>query len=100
MTLLKSRIRRDGLKQGEQAPTFRSAQVPSGEVNLIEYRGSYLLLVFSDPTCGPCNALLPSLEALHRRTPDIAVVMVSRGSPDDNHCKIREHGVTFPVALQ
>jgi peroxiredoxin len=59
-----------------------------------------VLLVFSDPACGPCNLLVPDLERLHRSAPDLQILMVSRGDPEANREKAREHGLTFPVVLQ
>jgi thiol-disulfide isomerase/thioredoxin len=80
-----------------------------------------VLLVFSSPHCGPCDALAPALEKFHRkqsgtehpltltRSPsevergnlsEIAVVMISKGEPKENRAKVKEHGLTFPVLLQ
>jgi peroxiredoxin len=104
-----------------------------GELSLDELRGQRVLLVFSSPGCGPCDALAPALEKLHReqmqrevgrvapRAPQghgnfqngahggtrptlndssIAVVMISRGEPKENHAKVKKHGLTFPIVLQ
>ncbi len=65
-----------------------------------EYRGQRVLLVFSDPECGPCNQLAPQLEQLHRRTTDLQVLMIGRRDADVNRVKAAEHGLTFPVVLQ
>ena len=59
-----------------------------------------MLLVFSDPACGPCDTLAPELEQLSRRPGGPQVIMISRGAADVNRTKMREHGVTFPVVLQ
>jgi peroxiredoxin len=95
-----SRLARDGLSVGTAAPGFRLPRVGGGEVALEDYRGQSVLLVFSDPGCGPCNALAPKLERLHRQSLDLEILMVSRGSPAANEAKIAEHGLTFPVVLQ
>ena len=58
-----------------------------------------MLLVFSDPACGPCQHLAPKLENLHRRG-DVQVLMISRGNTEANRQKVAEHGLTFPVVLQ
>ena len=62
--------------------------------------GSQVLLVFSDPHCGPCDSLAPQLEQLHREHPEVRVVMISRGEPKENRVKVKELGLTFPVVLQ
>ena len=99
-SLANSRIARDGLKKGTTAPGFRLPRVDDGELSLDEYRGQKVLLVFSDPECGPCDLLAPRLEKLARRTPDIQVLMLSRGDREANRLKVEEHGLTFPVVLQ
>jgi peroxiredoxin len=98
--LAESRLKRDGLPAGTPAPAFTLPTLDGGELSLEAYRGRRVLLVFSDPHCGPCDALAPQLEALHRRTPQVPVLMVSRGEVEENRRKVRQHGLTFPVVLQ
>jgi peroxiredoxin len=96
-----SRINRSGLKAGTPAPEFRLPKLDgTGEVSLEEYRGRPLLLVFSDPECGPCDKLAPELERQHRERPELPVLMVGRRDPELNRKKVSELGLTFPVALQ
>jgi peroxiredoxin len=82
------------------APGFSLPELDGHSISLEEYRGRRIILVFSDPNCGPCNILAPRLEELSRRTPDIQVIMVSRGDPETNKAKATEHHLTFPVLLQ
>src|SRR6266545_8036127 len=56
-SLARSRLNRDGLKAGTPAPNFRLPRVDGGELSLEEFRGQRVLLVFSDPQCGPCDYL-------------------------------------------
>jgi peroxiredoxin len=95
-----SRIKRDGLRIGTLAPGFRLPRLDGGEISLQEFRGRKLLLVFSDPDCGPCDTLSPDLEKLSHANPAVQVLMVSRGEVDENRKKATQHGITFPVALQ
>jgi peroxiredoxin len=95
--LAESRIARDGLEPGAKAPTFELEDIRGGLVSLDDYLGRRVLLVFSDPDCGPCNALLPELARVQHET---TVVMVSRGDPDVNRAKAEEHGLDFPVLTQ
>ncbi len=100
-SLARSKIKRDGLKAGTLAPSFRLPRVDGrGELSLEELRGKQVLLVFSSPHCGPCNTLAPELEKFHRAEPEIQVVMITRGEPSENRAKIKEHHLTFPVVLQ
>jgi peroxiredoxin len=93
---------RDGLPPGSPAPTFRLPTLSGGTVSLEQLRGSEALLVFSDPECGPCEALAEDLAHWHRSLGDEAppVVMISRGEREMNRRKVEEHGIEFPVAIQ
>ena len=97
-----SRIEREGLKAGTPAPPFELPDLAGREVSLAEHRGRRLLLVFSDPECGPCDTLLPDLARLERdrRDDGLAVVMVSRGEAADNRRKAAAAGAEFPIVLQ
>ena len=125
-SLARSKIKRDGLKAGTPAPDFRLPRLDGrGDLTLSELRGKPMLLVFSSPHCGPCNALAPELEKFHRKNEgrarhsvraesptaesgaqrtdapySINVVMISKGEPKENRAKVKEHGLTFPVVLQ
>jgi peroxiredoxin len=99
-SLARSKIARNGLKAGTPAPLFRLPRLDGGELALDDLRGNRVLLVFSDPHCGPCEALAPLLEQSHREHPELRVVMISRGDPKENRAKVKAHGLTFPVVLQ
>lgn len=100
--LSESKIERDGLKAGTPAPEFELPTLDGHPLSLSEYRGRRLLLVFSDPHCGPCDALSPELAGLHREEPDdgLALLMVSRGEPEENRRKVAQYGLDFPLVIQ
>jgi peroxiredoxin len=100
--LSESKIARDGLRAGTAAPDFDlpDLQREGKRVRLADYRGRRLLLVFSDPQCGPCDELAPELQKWHAKGEGPALVMVSRGDPAANRAKVKEHGLTFPVGIQ
>jgi len=79
---------------------FRLARLEGGDLALEEYRGRQVLLVFSDPQCGPCDQLAPHLERLHHERRDLQVLMVSRQDVETNRQKVAKLGLTFPVVLQ
>ena len=99
-SLARSKIKRDGLKAGTPAPYFRLPCLDGTERSLEEFRGRRVLMVFSDPYCGPCQTLAPHLGKFHSAQTEISVVMISRGEPKENREKVKEHGLTFPVLLQ
>jgi peroxiredoxin len=98
--LSESRLNRQGLPAGTPAPDFTLPSVDGAELTLSAYRRQKVLLVFSDPQCGPCDELAPKLEALSRRVREVAVLMVSRREAEANRAKVAQYGLTFPVVLQ
>jgi len=100
--LSESRIERNGLKPGTPAPAFELPDLHGNTVSLEAYRGRRILLLFSDPNCGPCDQLAPDLVRLHRQRGKngLALVMVGRGDLEENRRKAEAHGFKFPVALQ
>ena len=100
--LSESLIEREGLKAGASAPTFELPDLAGQPVSLAAKRGQRVLLVFSDPDCGPCDVLLPDLARVERehRENGLAVVLVGRGEPEENRRKAEAFGVEFPVVLQ
>ncbi len=100
--LSESLLLRDGLKPGTPAPRFSLPDLTGRTVSLDDYRGRRVLLVFSDPQCGPCDQLAPHLVRLERehRANNLAVVMVSRGDREENRRKARANGMAFPVVVQ
>jgi peroxiredoxin len=100
--LTESRIERNGLKAGTPAPMFRLPGLHGETIALEDYRGRRVLLVFTDPHCGPCEALAPHLVRLHEAQEDdgLALIVVARGDVAENQRKAAQHGFTFPVVLQ
>ena len=99
-SLARSRLNRNGLKAGAPAPVFRLPRVDGGELSLADLRGGRVLLVFSDPDCGPCDELAPRLQEIHLRRPDLQVLVVSRRDVEANRAKVATLGLTFPIVLQ
>jgi peroxiredoxin len=100
-SLDESRLERNGLKSGTPAPEFELPTLDGRSVALGDYGGAQLLLLFSDPHCSPCNALLPELARLHRDHGDeLPILMITRGEVAENRAYIAEHGIDFTVALQ
>jgi peroxiredoxin len=97
-----STLQRDGLPAGTPAPTFVLSDLQGEERRLEDFLNKRVLLVFSDPNCGPCDALAPDLVRLQDRhsSNNLQVVMVSRGDLKENETKAKQHGFTFPVLLQ
>jgi peroxiredoxin len=99
-SLARSKLNRTGLKAGAVAPGFSLPCLSGGELALKELRGRRVLLVFSDPNCGPCDELAPLLQELHIERPDLQVLVVSRRDADATAAKAEALGLTYPIVMQ
>jgi peroxiredoxin len=97
-----SRINREGLKAGEDAPTFVLPDLDGRPRSLLDYRGTKVLLVFSEPGCSPCEVLMRDIVPLFAHDPDdgLQLLVVSRGDPDVNRQDGEYGGFGVPVLLQ
>jgi peroxiredoxin len=99
-SLARSRLNRSGLKAGATAPEFTLPRIDGGELSLADLRGGRVLLVFSDPDCGPCDELAPQLQQLHLTRPELQVLVISRRDTDATRAKADSLGLTYPIVLQ
>jgi len=86
-----------GLPVGSQAPPF-SLEGLHGETLALESlrsAGKPILLLFTDPGCGPCTAMLPEIGRWQEEHSDkLTISLVSRGKVEENRAKAQEHGLT------
>jgi len=99
-SLARSKINRNGLKAGTVAPEFRLPRIDGDELSLADFRGGRVLLVFSDPNCGPCDTLAPELERIHCQRRDVQVLMISRRDAEATRVKASRLGLSFPIVMQ
>jgi peroxiredoxin len=99
-SLARSRLNRNGLKAGTIAPEFTLPRIDGGELSLSGLRGQRVLLVFSDPDCGPCDELAPRLQELHLQRPDLQVLVISRRDAEATRAKAESLNLTYPIVLQ
>jgi peroxiredoxin/uncharacterized membrane protein YphA (DoxX/SURF4 family) len=86
-----------GLPIGTPAPDFSLPQLDGSNRTLDDLRsaGKPVLLLFTDPGCGPCAALMPQVAAWQRdHAADLSIVLASRGTLEQNQALHREHGLT------
>jgi peroxiredoxin len=100
--LSESLIEREGRRAGSRAPSFNLPDLDGRTISLDQYQGRRVLLIFSDPRCGPCEALLPELVRFEgeQNGGALALIMVGRGEAEMNRRKVHDYGVKFPVVLQ
>jgi peroxiredoxin len=85
-----------GLPVGEAAPGFQLSGLYGETLTLDALRapGNPVLLVFADPNCGPCNALVPEISGWQRTyAPQLTIAFITRGSPEENRAKSAEQGL-------
>jgi peroxiredoxin len=85
----------DGLPIGSPAPAFTLPGVHGETITLEALLAAEkpVMLVFTDPGCGPCTALLPQVAAWQRdHEAQLTIALVARGSAKDNRAKAAEHG--------
>jgi peroxiredoxin/uncharacterized membrane protein YphA (DoxX/SURF4 family) len=86
-----------GLPVNSAAPAFELATLDgkTKELESLRKGGKPLVLLFTDPGCGPCTALLPEIAQWQRdHAGKISVALISRGTVEANRAKVTEPGVT------
>jgi hypothetical protein len=75
-----------GLPVGSKAPDFVLATLAGGSGSLAELTaaGHPLLLLFSDPRCGPCRSLMPELSFWGAEKQFLRLVLISGGGVEAN----------------
>jgi peroxiredoxin len=94
--------RAPGLTIGSPAPEFSLDDVHGESITLAALRAASLpvMLIFSDPSCGPCSALMPDVATWQRdHGGRLTIAVVSRGELAANRATAAEHGLTL-VLLQ
>lgn len=94
-----SRVGRSGLRPGRKAPQFTLTDTQGAEVGLQHYAGRKLLMVFMQPGCGPCHAIVPELNRLHD-TGEVPVLVILNGDAATVRRWVEHHRPRFRVALQ
>jgi peroxiredoxin len=92
-----------GLPVGTPAPAFALSTLTGERVTLEALRalGKPVVLIFSDPGCGPCTALLPEIGHWQREhATTLVVALMSRGTVEANRPKVTEYGLTHVLLQQ
>ena len=86
-----------GLPVGTAAPAFQLPTVNGDSRSLGDLLAASkpLLLVFTDPGCGPCSALMPDVAHWQRdHAEQLTVALISSGTVDANRAKATELGLS------
>jgi thiol-disulfide isomerase/thioredoxin len=87
----------EGLPVGSPAPEFGLLGLHGETLTLDALRSSDkpVMLLFTDPGCGPCNALLPEVGRWQEEhAQKLTLALVSRGEVEENKTKAQEHALT------
>ena len=85
-----------GLPVGDPAPAFELKALEGGTTSLqaLAKAGKAILLVFTEPGCGACEALQPELAVWQREYGErVTIIPVSRGDLEVNREKAGTHGL-------
>jgi peroxiredoxin len=86
----------EGLPVGTPAPAFSLTDLDGKTHTLRSFlaAGKPVLLIFSDPGCSPCTALMPDVAHWQKEYANIlTVVPISRGDRKANQAKTKDFGV-------
>ena len=88
---------------GHVRPAFSTTTLAGEPVGDSTLRGHVVLVNFWATWCLPCRAEMPLLQAMAKRHHDAGLVVlglsVDRAGPDDVLRFLREHSITYPVAI-
>ncbi len=93
----------EGLPFGAPAPAFSLSGLYGETMTLDALRAAEkpVMLIFSDPGCGPCNAMMGDVGKWQRDHVDnLTVAVITRGSVEDNRAKKKQYNLTTVLMQQ
>src|SRR5215207_9909900 len=87
----------EGLAFGAPAPAFSLSGLYGETMTLDALRANEkpVLLLFTDPSCGPCNAMMGEVGKWQRDLSEkLTIAVITRGSLEDNRSKAKQHNLT------
>ncbi|MDF1501116.1 MAG: redoxin domain-containing protein [Anaerolineales bacterium] len=94
---LKPFQRNMGLPVAAKAPEFELANTNGEKITLSGYLGHRILIAFTSTTCGACEEIYPEIRRFSESESDTIVLMISKGSMEENRQMRAEQGFRFPV---
>lgn len=92
-----------GTEVGDTMPEYSALWLDGSKFDLAETRGKVVLLNVWATWCGPCRYEIPELQEIHdRHAPkgfEVIGVSVDESGADAVRDFVKEHNMTYPVAL-
>jgi peroxiredoxin/uncharacterized membrane protein YphA (DoxX/SURF4 family) len=92
-----------GLPVDSPAPEFALSDLAGETISLTALRalGKPVVVLFSDPACGPCTALFPAIGSFQRDyAANVVIALISQGTAEANRAKVVEYGLTHVLLQQ
>ena len=92
-----------GLQIGSPAPAFTLASLDGRRVSLASLLAlqETVALLFTNPNCGPCSALMPDVAAWQRQhSTSLTIALISEGTVEENRAKSATHQLTHLLLQQ
>lgn len=86
-----------GLEIGTEAPDFTLVSFEGEEASLSDYQGEKVFLVFSSTDCLYCKEFLPEIKEFHNDFPEVKIIMISKGTDEENLAMIEESNLDFDI---
>ena len=95
MAMAPAPLANSGLPKGASAPDFELESLAGQRVTLsqLSSASAQLVLLFVDPGCSPCLALMPQIKAWqHQHGSSVSVIVIARGEQEENRERYGELG--------
>ena len=91
------------VRKGDAAPPFKVVSTSGQAINLANYKGYVLVLVFFATWCAPCREAIPHLVELNRKYGKQGLQVLGLSADEDGEKVVRdfvaEKRINYPVAL-
>lgn len=86
-----------GLDTETVAPDFVLTNFNNEVVNLSDYLGEKVFLVFSSTDCLYCKEFWPKIKEFQGNFPEVKIIMISKGTDEENLTMIKENDFNFDI---
>lgn len=87
----------EGLPVASVAPYFNLSNINGQNISIDDLTDGNTLLVFSSTICSACKQMYPILKEFAEKHPEIPVLMISKGSIEDNRQMAVENKFDFQI---